>query len=117
MSKERQRARAAREAAKAAEREKAARKRERRQQLERAATTTKAAVTPPKREPVYRQRRYPPLPRGLKIALAVFWLLVQVAAYIGLDRWGPRLAVLIVSTFALPLLVVLLRDPARRPRR
>jgi hypothetical protein len=69
------------------------------------------------RPPVYRQRRYPPLPMRLKVLLAVLWLAVQVAAFLLLPNWGQRLAVLIVSTFALPLIVVIVRDPARRTKR
>ena len=115
MSKQRQRARAA-------QKQRPPKKREHREPTVVTTTSAKTRVArqrsaEAKKPGVYRQRRYPPLPMWLKLSLAVFWIAVQVAALLLLDDWGRRIAVLIVSTFALPLIVVLVRDPARRTKR
>jgi peptidoglycan/LPS O-acetylase OafA/YrhL len=68
------------------------------------------------REPVYRLRRFPPLPWRLKLALAVGWLAVAVAVVYLVPTWTGRLGLLVVATAALPLVVVLVRDPSRRTR-
>ena len=107
MSRQRQRDRAAREAAAAARP---------------APTPAKAAPRAPsrpqtrRREPVYRQRRFPPLPWRLKAALALGWLtVVALGAYL-VPTWTGRLGMAVVATFCLPLVVVLVRDPSRRTR-
>ena len=115
MSKSKQRARATREAqqqamarARAAQRKQAGPK-----------PARPPAGTGKKRgkQPVYRQRRFPKLPWQLKVALAVGWVLVQVLVFFTIESVGTRIALAIISLFALPLLVVILRDPARRPPR
>ncbi len=121
MSKQRQRARATREAdARAAARAKAAKKREggtSAPQLRQAA----AGKAPGKakargKQTVYRQRRFPPLPLFLELGLAVGWLAVQVLIFLTVEPVGLRIALGIISLFALPLIVVLVRDPSRRKR-
>ena len=124
MSKSKQRARATREAQQqAAARARAAQRKAAGPQPARPAgtTTQKAAAKKPLsrrgKQPVYRQRRFPKLPWQLKLALALGWLLVQVIVWITIDSVGTRIALAIISLFALPLLVVLVRDPSRRPAR
>ncbi len=113
MSKQRQRARAAREAQEAEERDRRAAA---------AARTPKAArlrpVLPdlPHRRPVYRQRRFPPLPWRLKLALALGWTTVAALVLVFVPTWTGRLGFLVVATFTLPLIVVLVQDPTRRTR-
>ncbi len=70
-----------------------------------------------KRAPVYRQRRFPPLPLALKLALAVFWLgcLLLVALFV--PTWTGRIGLMVIATMLLPLVVVVLRDPTRRTGR
>lgn len=65
---------------------------------------------------VYRQRRFPPLPWRLKLALAAGWLAVVALVFLLEPSWRARVGVAIVATAALPLLVVLIRDPSRRTR-
>jgi hypothetical protein len=67
--------------------------------------------------PVYRQRRFPPLPLALKLLLAAVWLAALVLALLLVDPWPARVGIMIAVTFTLPLLVVLVRDPSRRTRR
>jgi Flp pilus assembly protein TadB len=117
VSKERQRARAARERAAAAERQASQRTTSRR--ASRPAPRSNAKQQRPKatgRQPVYRLRRFPPLPWRLKLALAVGWLAVAVAVLFLVPTWTGRLGLLVVATAALPLVVVLVRDPSRRTR-
>jgi len=67
--------------------------------------------------PVYRSRRFPPLPLGLKLLLAALWLGALVLTLLLVDPWPARLGVMIAVSFLLPILVVLVRDPSRRTRR
>ncbi len=78
-------------------------------------TPTRSSRTAAK-GPVYRQRRYPPLPLAWKIALAAVWVAALVATVLLVDSNPGRVGVMIVVTFLLPLAVVLLRDPSRRRR-
>ena len=68
------------------------------------------------RQPVYRQRRFPPLPWQLKLPLALGWLTVLALSLYLIPRWSGRLGMMVVATFALPLIVVIVRDPSRRTR-
>ena len=113
MSKQRQRDRAAREAQQAAERQKRAKAAARKQRVER---LTPGVPELPKRQPVYRQRRFPPLPWRLKLALALGWLVVAALVLYLVPTWTARVGFLVIATFALPLIVVLVRDPTRRTR-
>ena len=124
MSKSKQRARATREAQQqAAARARAAQRKAAGPQPARPAGTStgKAAGTKPPgrrgKQPVYRQRRFPKLPWQLKLALGLGWLLVQVVVWLTIESLGTRIALGIISLAALPLLVVLVRDPSRRPPR
>jgi hypothetical protein len=67
--------------------------------------------------PVYKQRRYPPLPLPWKLALALAWLGALALTLWLVDPWPGRVGVMIAVTFALPLVVVLVRDPSRRSGR
>jgi hypothetical protein len=117
VSKSKQRARATREAQQqAAARARAAERKSAGPQPPRPAGTAKPGRKPGK-QPVYRQRRFPPLPWQLKLALAVGWLAVQVVVFFTIESIGTRIGMAIISLFALPLLVVILRDPSRRPAR
>jgi len=113
VSKQRQRDRAAREAAQTAERERraAAKAKAERQERRRPALPER-----PKRTPVYRQRRFPPLPWRFKLALALGWLAAAALVLFLVPTWTGRIGFLVVATFALPLIVVLVRDPSRRTR-
>ena len=113
MSKERQRARAAREAERAKARAKAAKAAERKAKLDK---MTPSVPSVPKREPVYRQRRFPPLPRGLKVVLALAWAAAVVAILLLVPTWTGRIGFVAVATMLVPLIVVLVRDPSRRTR-
>ena len=110
MSKQRQRARAAREAARAEERAAAARVAARR------AKAVSRARRRPAKEPVYRLRRFPRLPWRLKAALGLGWLAAALAILFLVPSWTGRLGLLVVATAALPLIVVIVRDPSRRTR-
>jgi hypothetical protein len=70
----------------------------------------------PGKSPVYRQRRFPPLPVWLKVALAVGWLAAAALTFWLVDSWTARIGFLVVATMLLPLVVVLVRDPTRRTR-
>ncbi len=113
MSKERQRRRAAQEAERAKARAKAARQADRREKV---ARLTPPVPEIPKRQPVYRQRRFPPLPVRLKVALALFWLAGAALILFLAPTWTGRFGLLVVLTMTLPLIVVILRDPTRRFR-
>lgn len=113
MSKQRARERAAREAAQAAERQRRAKAAARQQRLERITPTLPEL---PKRQPVYRQRRFPPLPWRLKLVLALFWLSAAGLTFFLVPTWTGRIGFLVIATFTLPLIVVLVRDPTRRHR-
>jgi hypothetical protein len=113
MSKERQRARAAREAEAAKLRAKKARDAERRARMER---LTPSVPELPKRQPVYRQRRFPKLPWRLKLALGLGWLVAAAAILLLAPSWTGRIGLLVIITMLLPLIVVIVRDPTRRTR-
>ena len=113
MSKQRQRARAAREAQEADER---ARKAAAAARAQTVATLRPTLPALPQRRPVYRQRRFPPLPWRLKLALALGWAAVAVLVLLFVPTWMGRLGFLVVATFLLPLVVVLVQDPTRRTR-
>ncbi len=113
MSRQRARERAARESAQAAERQRKAKAAARQQRLDR---VTPSLPELPKRQRVYRQRRFPPLPWRLKLALALGWLVVAALALYLVPTWTGRIGFLVIATFTLPLIVVLVRDPTRRPR-
>ena len=122
MSKSRQRARATREEQqRAAARARAAERKAKAPQPERPAGRTTArspqAGRKAGKQTVYRQRRFPKLPWQLKLVLAMGWLAVQVVVFFTVNSVGTRIALAIISLFALPLLVVLVRDPSRRPAR
>ncbi len=120
MSKQRQRDRAAREAAAS----KLAREAANRAAVEarrRPAGGPKAGPAPRSRprgkQPVYRQRRFPPLPWRLKAALALGWLIVLALTIYLVPGWQGRIGLMVVATFCLPLIVVIARDPSRRTDR
>jgi len=128
VSKQRQRDRAAREAAQAEQDRLSAdaprpRQRGKRAQDARDAATrasVEAGRRPPSagrgRQPVYRQRRFPPLPWRLKLALALAWLSVFALSLVLVPGWQGRIGIMVVATFCLPLIVVIVRDPSRRTR-
>ena len=66
--------------------------------------------------PVYRQRRYPPLPVSVKLLLGAAWLGALAATLYFVDLWPRRVGIMIAVTFALPIAVVLVRDPSRARR-
>jgi Flp pilus assembly protein TadB len=113
VSKERRRAREAREAAAAEQRAAAERTAARR-----AKVAALAPPTPhrPHREPVYRLRRFPRLPWRLKAALGLGWLATVALVMVLFSSWTGRLGLVLLATAALPLIVVLVRDPSRRNR-
>ncbi|MCW2681401.1 MAG: hypothetical protein JWM62_2802 [Frankiales bacterium] len=113
MSKERQRARATREAEAAQLRAKKARAAERKARVERLTPTVPEL---PKRQPVYRQRRFPKLPWRLKLALTLGWLFAAAAILYLAPTWTGRIGLLVVATMVLPLIVVITTDPTRRTR-
>jgi len=119
MSKQRQKDRAAREAA--AHEQQAQRARDAATQAAVDAGRRPSAKQPPSRptrgkQPVYRQRRFPPLPLRLKLALALGWLAVLALTLYLVPTWTGRLGLMVIATFALPLIVVIVRDPSRRTR-
>ena len=69
------------------------------------------------KQTVYRQRRFPPLPLWLKLTLLLGWIAVQVPIWAYVEALGTRIALSIISLMALPLIVVLVRDPSRRTKR
>ena len=113
MSKERQRARATREADRAKARAKAAKTAERKAKLDR---VTPSAPHLPKRQPVYRQRGHAPLPVLLKAFLAVFWLVAVALVLLFVPTWPARIGFITIATMLLPLITVIVRDPTRRYR-
>ena len=111
MSKQRQKDRAARETAAQQAATRAAVQAKRR-------PAGKAPGRPPKgKAPVYRQRRFPPLPWRLKAALALGWLAVVLLGAYLFPTWLGRLGIAVVATMCLPLIVVIVRDPTRRTSR
>ena len=113
MSKERQRARATREADRAKARAKAAKAAERKAKLDK---VTPSAPHLPKRQPVYRQRRHAPLPILLKAFLAGFWLIAVALVLVFVPTWTGRIGFIAIATMLLPLIAVIVRDPSRRYR-
>jgi hypothetical protein len=65
---------------------------------------------------VYRLRRLPPLPWRLKLALGLGWLAVVVLVLLLVPSVSGRVGLVLLATAALPLVVVLVRDPTRRTR-
>ena len=131
MSKQRQRDRAAREAAQqqAGSHDQTERARDaatraaldagRRPSSSRSSSVPRSrgkAAGPKSRQPVYRQRRFPPLPWRLKLALALGWFSVFVLSLVLVSGWQGRIGIMVVATFSLPLIVVIVRDPSRRTR-
>jgi hypothetical protein len=112
MSKERARAREARQAARAAEVARAAAERERRERKaqRRAAVAAKVPTLPPKR-----RKRFGALPTRTRVGLAVGWLAVQAFAWMTVADGRTRFGIALISLAALPLVVVLTRDPRRSP--
>jgi hypothetical protein len=67
--------------------------------------------------PVYRQRRYPPLPLAWKLFLGAAWLGALALTIWLVEPNAGRVGLMIAVTFLLPLIVVLVRDPSRRAGR
>jgi ferric-dicitrate binding protein FerR (iron transport regulator) len=106
MSKERARARAAREAERAAERDRAAKKRARQDRLE--------ALKPSLPELPRRRRRYGALPLRVLLGLAFGWLVTQWVFWQVVTDVRTRIGLGLVSLLALPLDEVLLPMKGRR---
>jgi hypothetical protein len=104
LSKERAKARAAREAARAAERERAERKRLRTERIN--ALRPTLPELPPAR--LRRRRRYGALPLRVRLGLAFGWLVAQWVFWQIVSDTRTRVGLALVSLLALPLLVVLL---------
>ncbi|MCU1591318.1 MAG: hypothetical protein JWP11_2574 [Frankiales bacterium] len=106
MSRERARARAVREAERAAERERAAKKRARQQRL--------SALRPALPELPRRRRRYGALPLRVVLGLAFGWLVTQWVFWQVVTDPKTRLGLALISVLALPLVVVLLPMRGKR---
>jgi ferric-dicitrate binding protein FerR (iron transport regulator) len=106
MSKERAKARAAREAARAVEREQAARRRVRQERL--------AGLKPSLPERPRRRRRYGAMPLRVQLGLAFGWVVAQWVFWQLTADTRTRIGLALVSLLALPLLVVLLPMRGRR---
>ncbi|MCW2570531.1 MAG: hypothetical protein JWO88_589 [Frankiales bacterium] len=110
MSKERARARAARESARqterAAERERAAKKQARRKRLN--------ALRPGLPELPRRRRRYGALPLRVVLGLAFGWVVAQWVFWQLVPDVRTRVGLALVSLLALPLVVVLLPMKGKR---
>jgi Flp pilus assembly protein TadB len=113
MSKERQRARAVRETERRKAKAKAAKAAERKAKLDK---VTPSMPSVPKRQPVYRQRRFPPLPWRLKLALAVGWAALVVVILLTIPTWTARIGFIAIVTMLVPLIIVITTDPTRRYR-
>ena len=98
---QRAKARAAREAERAAQREKAARARQRRGKVE----ALKPAL--PRKQP----RRYGAMPVRHRLALAFGYLVVQFVGWQVLEAPAQRLGLALLSLLALPLVVTLYFSP------
>ena len=101
MSKERPRARAARERARAAEQARTARSRARRQQV--------AALRPP--VPSRRAPRYGAMPLRTRLALGFGFLVVQFVGWQVLGGTTQRVGLFLLSLLALPLVITLYFSP------
>jgi hypothetical protein len=66
--------------------------------------------------PVYRKSARPPLPTVWKLILVAIWLAALVGVLLLVDPVLGQVGIMIAVTGALPLAVVLLRDPSRRRR-
>lgn len=77
-------------------------------------TASRSNRRPTTKGPVYRQRRFPPLPLRWKVMLAALWIIALVLSIMFVDGNTGRVGLMIAVTFALPLIVVLVRDPSRR---
>ena len=106
MSKERARARAAREAERAAERQRAERKRARQARLE--------ALKPSRPVLPRRRRRYGALPLRVVLGLAFGWLVTQWVFWQAVSDVRTRIGLALVCVLALPLIVVLMPTRDRR---
>jgi hypothetical protein len=106
MSKERAKARAAREAERVAERERAARKRARQERLD--------ALKPGLPVLRRRTRRYGALPLRVTLGLAFGWLVAQWVFWQVVADVRTRLGLALVSLLALPLVVVLMPMRGKR---
>lgn len=106
MSKERARARAAREAQRAAERAAADRKRARQARLD--------ALKPSLPELPRRRRRYGALPLRVVLGLAFGWLVAQWVFWQVVSDVRTRIGLAVISVFALPIVVVLMPVRGRR---
>ncbi|MCW2599043.1 MAG: hypothetical protein JWM02_872 [Frankiales bacterium] len=104
MSKERQKARAARQAARRAEVEAAARKRARRAKVQ----GLVPSVTVPRR-----RRRYGALPLRVRFQLVALFLAVQVLAWFFLHGAGARFSVAVLTAACLLVLVNTRRSSPR----
>jgi Flp pilus assembly protein TadB len=100
VSRERARARVAREAERAAERERAAKKRARQERLESLKPSLPALPR--------RRRRYGALPLRVVLGLAFGWLVTQWVFWQVVTDVRTRIGLAMVSLLALPLVVVLL---------
>jgi Flp pilus assembly protein TadB len=106
MSKERARARAARELERATERERAAKKRARQERLN--------ALKPGLPELPRRRRRYGALPLRVVLGLAFGWVVAQWVFWQLVPDVRTRVGLALVSLLALPLVVVLLPMKGKR---
>jgi hypothetical protein len=106
VSKERARARAVREAERAAELERRAKQRARQERL--------ASLKPELPQLPRRRRRYGALPVRLQLGLAFGWVVAQWVFWQLTPDMRPRLGLALVSLFALPLVVVLLPMKGKR---
>ena len=106
MSRERAKARAAREAERAAERERVERRRARQQRL--AGLKPTVPVLP------RRRRRYGALPLRVTLGLAFGWLVAQWVFWQLAPDVRTRVGLALISLLSLPVLVVLLPMRGRR---
>ena len=106
MSKERAKARAAREAERAIERERAEKKRARQARLD--------GLKPRLPELPRRRRRYGALPLRVVLGLAFGWLVTQWVLWQVVSDVRTRIGLAVISVFALPVVVVLLPLRGRR---
>ncbi len=106
MSKERARARAVREAERAAEQERRAKRQARQERL--------AALKPTLPDLPRRRRRYGALPLRVQLGLGFGWLVAQWVFWQVTVNNRTRVGLALVSLLALPLLVVLLPMRGKR---